>query len=626
MGTHGEHRSGYYFQAAKGGIVSRDAVEPLRYRVEPLRPSGHDFRVELTVPEPAPGGQRLTLPAWIPGSYLVRDFARNIVEISARGGDGEPVTLIKEDKQTWRAAPAQGPLLVRVVVHAHDPSVRSAWLDRRRGFFNGTSLFLEPAGHDHRPCELRLDPPAVGDVDGEWSVATALPPAGAAEGGFGRYRAADYATLIDSPVAMGPLARVGFEVAGVPHTIAISGQHRADLQRLAGDVQRICEEQVAVFGELPVTERYVFYLHVVGDGYGGLEHADSTALVAKRDHLPRPGGDVDADGYAELLGLFSHEYFHLWNVKRIRPAAFTPYELRGEVHTTLLWAFEGITSYYDDRALVTAGRIDREAYLERLGRVITRVLRGSGRHRQSVADSSFDAWTRFYQQDANAPNAIVSYYAKGALIALALDLLLRRDGGVRLDDVMGYLWREHGRPGIGVPEDGIQQAAEAVSGLDLGDFFARYVHGTEDPPLAELLDTVGVALHGRPRAGRDDRGGTAGSDSTVPAWIGAVVADEQGRTRVRTVHADSPAESAGLSPGDELVAVAGLRATAAGLDEILRRYPAGEALPVHALRGDELITTTLRAAEPPRDSFYLEMVAEPTAEQEQRREEWLGHP
>jgi predicted metalloprotease with PDZ domain len=606
--------------------VSRDAISPLRYRVDPLRPSAHEFAVELTIPEPAADGQQLVLPAWIPGSYLVRDFARHIVEIAAEDGDGDPVPLTKEDKQSWRAAPAKGPLVVRTVVHAHDPSVRSAWLDRRRGFFNGTSLFLEPEGHDHRPCELHLEPPTEGAVDGDWSVATALPPAGAAEGGFGAYRAADYATLIDSPVAMAPLARVGFEVAGVPHTIAISGQHRADLQRLAEDVQRICEEQVAVFGELPVTERYVFYLHVVGDGYGGLEHGDSTALVAKRDHLPRPGGDVDADGYAELLGLFSHEYFHLWNVKRIRPAAFTPYDLRGEVHTTLLWAFEGITSYYDDRALVTAGRIDREAYLERLGRVITRVLRGSGRHRQSVADSSFDAWTRFYQQDANAPNAIVSYYAKGALVALALDLLLRRDAGTRLDAVMRRLWTDYGRPGIGVPEDGVRAAAEAVSGLDLGDFFDRYVHGTEDPPLAELLATVGVRLGTRPRSGRDDRGGTPPGDSPAPAWTGAVVADDQGRARVRTVHAGSPAEAAGLSPGDELVAVAGLRATAAGLDEILRRYPAGEALAVHALRADELITTTLRPAEPPGDTFYLEFDSEAGTAEQQRREEWLGHP
>lgn len=606
--------------------MSRDAITPLRYRVVPLRPSAHEFAVELTIPEPAADGQRLILPAWIPGSYLVRDFARHIVEIAAEDGDGEPVRLDKEDKQTWRAAPAKGPLVLRTVVHAHDPSVRSAWLDRRRGFFNGTSLFLEPEGHDHRPCELDLEPPAEGSVDGEWTVATALTPAGAAEGGFGSYRAADYATLIDSPVAMAPLARVGFEVAGIPHTIAISGHHRADLPRLAEDVRAICEEQVAVFGELPVTERYVFYLHVVGDGYGGLEHADSTALVARRDHLPRPGGDVDADGYAELLGLFSHEYFHLWNVKRIRPAAFTPYDLRGEVHTTLLWAFEGITSYYDDRALVTAGRIDREAYLERLGRVITRVMRGSGRHRQSVADSSFDAWTRFYQQDANAPNAIVSYYAKGALVALALDLLLRRDAGTRLDDVMRRLWADYGRPGIGVPEEGIRATAEAVSGLDLGDFFARYVHGTEDPPLAELLATTGVALRTRPRGGRDDRGGTPPGDSPAPAWTGAVIADEQGRARVRTIHAGSPAEVAGLSPGDELVAVAGLRATAAGLDEILRRYPAGEALPVHALRGDELITTTLRPAEPPGDTYYLEFQPEAGEAEKQRREEWLGHP
>jgi predicted metalloprotease with PDZ domain len=236
--------------------------------------------------------------------------------------------------------------------------------------------------------------------------------AGAAPLGFGRYRAQGSADLIDHPVEMGDFLHTQFLAAGTPHEIAIYGRHRADLGRLSRDLQKVCEEHANLFGELP-PDRYLFLMMVVGQGYGGLEHRDSTSLICSRADLPVPGQTEVTEGYRRLLGLCSHEYFHLWNVKRIQPARIQSSDLSGEVHTRLLWAFEGFTSYYDDLALVRCGLITERDYLDLLAQTITRVMRVNGRTKQSVAESSFDAWTKFYKQDENAPNAIVSYYAKG---------------------------------------------------------------------------------------------------------------------------------------------------------------------------------------------------------------------
>ncbi len=283
-----------------------------------------------------------------------------------------------------------------------------------------------------------------------WRVATTLPSAGAAPWGFGAYRAANYDELIDHPVEMADFLVASFEAGGATHDVAITGKVNVDLDRLTTDLARICQWQVDLFGgargcRAPF-DRYLFQVAAVGDGYGGLEHRSSTSLCCKRDELPAPGMEGVTDDYRSFLGLASHEYFHSWNVKRIKPAAFVPYDLARESYTRQLWAFEGITSYYDDLALVRCGVIDAGSYLELLGQTITGVLRTPGRHVQSVADSSFDAWIKFYRRDENAPNAVVSYYAKGALVALALDLTLR-DAGASLDDLMRLLWQRHGAGG-----------------------------------------------------------------------------------------------------------------------------------------------------------------------------------
>jgi predicted metalloprotease with PDZ domain len=540
------------------------------------------------------------------------------VDVRATAG-GTPLAVGKIDKSTWRTAPVTGNVTVVAQVYAFDLSVRAAYLDDTRAYFNGPSVFLLPEGRADAPCIVEIVRPEGAAYAG-WRVATTLPPDDAPERGFGTYRAADYDELIDHPVEMGEFAWATFDVRGVPHEIAITGRHDADLSRLARDLSRICDWQIALFGEAPF-DRYLFQVTAVGDGYGGLEHRSSTSLLCRRDELPHLASDKIDDDYLTFLGLASHEYFHAWNVKRIKPAAFMPYDLMREAYTRQLWAFEGFTSYYDDLALVRSGVIEPARYLELLGRTATSVLRAPGRRTQSVADSSFDAWIKFYRQDENAPNAVVSYYAKGALVGCALDLVLRRDGNASLDDLMRALWQRYGQPGIGVPEDAIARLASELAGRDLAPFFARYVDGTEDPPLGELLADFGVTLHLRPSTGPKDRGGKPASGSAPRCTLGVRLGSDQ---RLSAVLRDGPAARAGLAGHDVLIAIDGLKATPERINAALSRHAPGETVEVHAFRRDELrrFEVTLDAA--PDDTCYLALDPTASPQAEARRNVWLA--
>ncbi len=594
---------------------------PHRYRIEPVDPAAHLFEVSLRIEAPDPEGQRLRMPAWIPGSYMIRDYARHVVELSAVS-KGEPVTVTKLDKSTWQADRVEDELTVVAKIYAFDTSVRGAHLDTTHGFFNGTCCFLEALGQGDHPCELEILPPPHTDA---WQVATSMRTDGAQRFGFGRYAAADYAELIDHPVEMGTLEVAEFEAGGVAHAIAIRGRIRADLDRLTSDLKAICEQHMSLLGKPADLDRYLFLLNAPGSGYGGLEHRWSSANICSRDSLPVVGEEKVSDAYRNLLGLLSHEYFHLWNVKRMKPAAFSPYRLHEESHTELLWVYEGITSYYDDLALLRAGCIDESSYLELIGQTVTRVLAGEGRLRQSVAESSFDAWTKFYKQDANAGNAIVSYYAKGSLIALTLDLYLRREtyGSVSLDDVMRKCWKRYGESGTGMSERGFEEACGEVSGLDLSSFFDTFVRGTDDLPLDELLDAHGIQLHLRPAATLSDKGGKS-ADAAAAVWLGATLRDGIGRTSVATVANGSPAETAGLAPGDELVAFDGLRISASTIDRRLKDFEPGDSVAVAAFRGDEFYETQLDLAAAPGRIAWLESVDDIDTETAGLKAAWLS--
>jgi predicted metalloprotease with PDZ domain len=575
---------------------------PIRYTLCPANPEAHLYEVTCRVEFPDPAGQRFALPAWIPGSYLIRDFARQIVSISAEAG-GKAIALHKIDKHTWQAEALKGKqaLTLTYQVYAWDLSVRGAHLDQTHAFFNGTSVFLRVLGQEESPCLVDLQAPK-GKAYAGWRVATALAPAhkekmAARPHGFGLYAATNYEELIDHPVEMGEFTLATFKACGVPHEVAITGRHDCDLERLTADLKKICEWQIRFFGEPAPMKKYVFLVTAVGDGYGGLEHRASTALLCSRDDLPYAGMKGLPERYRTFLGLCSHEYFHTWNVKRIKPAAFTPYDLDRENYTTLLWAFEGFTSYYDDLALLRSGVISEKDWLELTAKNIDNVLRGPGRLNQSLAESSFDAWSKYYRPDENTPNAVVSYYAKGALVALALDLTLRagtagkRGGHVSLDDVMRALWQRHGQTGLGVGDDDIRKIAEELSGLRLKRFFDAAVHGTQDLPLERLFKPFGMLL-------------TQSPGGEVPS-LGAKTSSENNEVRLSTVYTDSPAQQAGLSAGDVLVAIDGVRVTPVTLDRQLMRRRAGDCITVHAFRRDELRSVSLQLGQPNASSTNL---------------------
>jgi predicted metalloprotease with PDZ domain len=500
-----------------------------------------------------------------------------------------------------------GPLTLAYEVYAWDLSVRAAHLDGTHAFFNGTSVFLLPLDRAAEACRIDLFPPD-GAAHADWKVATGLAPArGTRRGGFGTYLAADYDELVDCPVEIGTFVTGRFVACGTPHEIAITGRvPQLDMARLTADLARICEAQIRLFE--PRTrrapfERYTFLLMAVGDGYGGLEHRNSTALLCKRDDLPFMGMTDATEGYRTFLGLASHEYFHSWNVKRIRPAAFVPYALDRENHTTLLWFFEGFTSYYDDLILARTGLLSERQYLGTLARTITTVLQRSGRLKQSLSDSSFDAWIKYYRPDENAPNSLVSYYQKGALVALALDLTIRRatHGRRSLDDVMRLLWRRWRKAGsayAGVAEGEVTEAAEAATGLQLARLVREWTEGTRDPDFAALLAPFGVSCMRR-----------VAVEPTHFALLG--LRSEGGDARVAHVYDGGPAQQAGLSSGDTLVAINGLRASGGKLDGLLTRYRPGDTVEVLAFRRDELMRFDVRLAlqAPPR--YTLERVAEP---------------
>lgn len=583
---------------------------PVQYTLRPVSPEAHLFEATVIVTHPAKDGQVFFLPAWIPGSYMIREFSKHIVEMEARAG-GKPVALRQLEKNRWQAAPVKGALTLRYLVYAFDLSVRGAYLDGERGFFNGTSVFLAAEGYENEPCAVEIHAPE-GKAYADWKVATSLPAVDIKKkSGFGGYQASSYDELIDHPVEMGEFQKVSFKACGVPHEFVVSGHFQGDLKRLAEDTKKICEYQIKLFGEPAPFERYVFMLFVGKDIYGGLEHRASTALVANRDDLPAPGAAEVSDGYLKLLGLISHEYFHSWNVKRMKPAAFTPYDLNREGMTRLLWAFEGITSYYDDLALVRSGLICEKRYLGLLAETITGVQRGAGRMKQTLEQSSFEAWTKYYRQDENSPNSIVSYYTKGSLAALALDLLIRRDskGKQSLDDVMRALWSKWLADGKGLEEDEWEKIAIETTGLKLKPFFDLALRSTQDLPLLELLKSQGVELKFEAAQGASDRGGVvdAFAGKPAPLTLGVKTAADAAGVKLVQVLDGGAAQQAGLSGGDVVVAVDKLRAY--DLDKQLARLAAGDKIKLHAFRRDELMTFDVAPLAAPEDTCRLKLEA-----------------
>ena len=516
----------------------------------------HQWHITLKFQNPSDSSVVLKLPNWVPGSYLIRDFSRHIITISAECG-GQPAALSQTAKNIWQTSPKSGHWVIRYIVYAFDLSVRGSFLDINRGFFDGSCLFFSIEGRLKDTHSLSFN-----DLPKEWRIATSMPTTGS-----NTFQTTSYHDLIDHPVELGNIEFLDFETGGIPHRIALSGHYPDfDRDRLVSDIRKICETELTMFPSPAPFTHYLFLLHVGDNIYGGLEHISSTALLADRHSLPPHSMGEANDAYTQLLGLFSHEYFHAWNVKSIKPAAFTPYDLDCENYTEQLWAFEGITSYYDDLFLARSRTIAPEVYLRLLAQSITRVQQTKGRLKQSLAESSFTAWNKFYKQDENSPNAIVSYYQKGALAALCLDLAIRSKSSGRhtLDSVMQQHYRNWLDTRQGIPEKQWQARCQAFTGLDLEDFFQTTLYTTSDLPLAELLATIGIGLQwqAQPRS----HGGAflpePPTETPAPASdFGARFKQNSDHATLTHVFNGGSAENAALCPQDKIIAIDGYACT-----------------------------------------------------------------
>ena len=553
----------------------------------------HSFHVRLRITGNHPSGVTLSLPNWIAGSYMIRDFARHIVSIRAYNNNGQSIALTPVNQFSWQSSGFNATLNVEYEVFAHDPSVRTAYLDNETGFFNATSLCLSIAEYADQPHALTLVATAHTQ---KWQVATQLSRADSTpEYGFGDYLAANYDELADRPVRMGRLNWLQFSINGIPHRVAISGEFdNLNAQRLSKDIQAICAEQLRLFEpNIKTTHQapfssYLFMVDVRESGYGGLEHRDSTALLCSRESLPSAADTESArrPAYIEFLGLVSHEYFHSWNVKRIKPANFVSYDLTQPTDTSLLWFFEGVTNYYDDLILHRAGILSETQYFDLLNRNVDSVFRQRAQLRQTVTEAGFYAWTKYYQPTENSPNANVNYYVKGCLIALCIDLFIRHNSRdhFSLDDVMRQLWQDFGRDFYhtdaprGVTLADIQTAIERYAGGSAQDLLYVALFSTQTLPLNLLLLTQGLHLKYNPRK---------------TAQLGATLKKTTEGWLVERVLSDSMAERAGVAPQDVLIAMNRFKLDKTP-DDLFVQYARNATIPLAFWRDGILHNTQLR--------------------------------
>ncbi|MCA1619945.1 MAG: PDZ domain-containing protein [Acidobacteria bacterium] len=579
----------------------------IAYTVSMPRPHTHLFEVSarLQYRRDAPATVDLVLPVWTPGSYLVREFARHVQDFAAEDGAGRALQWAKVSKNTWRVESGGArEVRARYSVYANELSVRTSELNDRHAFWNNANLLMYPDGHLGAPSTLRVEP------FGGWKIATGLTPA---EGSADTFRAENFDVLYDSPFLVGDFKTLPFEVRGVPHRIVVDGVGGYDAERLRREAQRVVEAAVAVMGEIPYRE-YTFMLMLAAARGGGLEHANSSALILKRF------GFSTAEDWLAVHTLFAHEVFHAWNVKLIRPDVLGPFDYTRENYTRLLWVAEGVTNYYESLLVRRAGLMTDRQYLDLMAAEIQRLQETPGRLKQSLEEASFDAWIEYYRRDEHTVNSAVSYYDKGAVVALMLDLEIRgRSNGARsLDDVMRALYEDFYKKDRNFTSQDFQRAAERAAGGSLEEFFRRYVRGRDELNYDAALGLAGLRL--------DTESNRAGRPAVAAAHLGATLEEKDGRLSVTAVPAGTPAHEQGLYALDQIVAVDGYRATLDFLNARISDKRPGDRLALAVFRGDELRTLDIKLGG--RAAAVYRIVPTPGATEQQRRayQSWLGAP
>ncbi len=571
----------------------------ITYRVAMPHPESHLFEVVLLVQGYSLPVLDLKLPVWTPGSYLVREYAKHLQDFSAKAGEN---TLLwrKIAKNHWQVETANldnQTIEIRYRIFANELSVRTNHLDATHGYFNGAAIFFRIPRLDTQPMQIAIAPQT------DWQVTTPLP---AVAGQINTYIAADFDTLVDSPFEIGKQQIYQFEALGKAHELAIwGGKSNIDPEKVIADTQKIIEVEAKIFGGLPY-DRYLFLLHLSTQGNGGLEHKYACSL-----NYPR-FGFRNVDKYNRFMQLVAHEFFHLWNVKRIRPKALEVFDYDRENYTPSLWFSEGTTSYYDLTIPLRAGIYDIKTFLQNLGKEITRYELTPGRWVQPVSESSLDAWIKLYRPEANSNNSQISYYLKGEMVSLLLDLLIREkhDNQKSLDDVMLKMWQQFGQEEIGFTPQQLQEVITSVADINLTDFFAKYVDGTEELPFNQYLEPFGLQI--------------ASDDGEPTPYLGIKVASEHGREVIKFVETSTPAHAAGIDPGDELLAIDGIRVTAAGISDRLQDYQGGDTIEVTVFHQEQLRQYQVTLEAPRPTSYQVKPVSNPTEEQQQNFAGYLG--
>ncbi|KQE14999.1 PDZ domain-containing protein [Acinetobacter pittii] len=550
--------------------------------------------VHVTIRFLANPNQELWLPTWIPGSYLIREFSKHIESVKAYDEAGRLLDIKKTSKNRWRLFNTDHELMtIEYDVYAYDLSVRGAYVDQTRLYINPACVCLALEGQEQSACEVEVFLP---DELKHFQLATGLASKSLVKGRF-TLKADHYDQLIDSPFELADQTRFSFETNGIGHEFVISGSHNTNIDRLKADIERICAAEINMFGSAPF-KNYTFMTMATGNSYGGLEHCNSTSLITPRDDLPKSNEPTEpSKDYQRFLGLCSHEYFHSWLVKFIRPENFANYNLHQEGYTSLLWIFEGFTSYYDDLILLRSGVISQKSYLDLLKAQIDRYLQNPGRFVQTVAESSFDAWIKFYRQDENSNNAGTSYYNKGSLVALCLDLGLRLRGS-SLDALMRRLY-ENTQNGLQVNERTIFDLCKELTGDSWIEQINHLINTTDELPLDQLFPEFGLSYRVK-------------TDKSLP--LGLKLVDKPEGVLVQSARRDSAAAKAGISANDVIIAIDGLKATTKLVEKYAKQ---GGTYTVFAFRRDELLSFEVECAT--SDLTEVELIIEDQA----KTEKWL---
>ncbi|MGB3404052.1 MAG: M61 family metallopeptidase [Microcoleaceae cyanobacterium] len=574
------------------------------YQVELPQPESHLFEVQMQVSIEQLISQGLNtgildvkMPVWTPGSYLVREYARHLQEFTAFDPSENPISVCKVAKNHWQLSTRNvEEITIKYRVFANELTVRTNHLDSSHGYFNGAALFLYIPGYESHPISVEIIPPS------NWQVTTVLPQLSDKKNTF---IAENFDVLVDTPFEIGQHQTIAFEAAGKSHEIAIWGEGNADAEKMIPDFQKIIETESNLFGGLPY-EHYLFLLHLSGSGYGGLEHKACCTL-----NYPR-FGFRDTEKYNRFLQLVAHEFFHLWNVKRIRPKALETFDYDQENYTPSLWFCEGTTSYYDLLIPLRAKIYDAQTFLKALSKDITRLQTIPGRNIQPLNESSWDAWIKLYRRDANSDNNQISYYLKGQLVSLLLDLLIRNRHNHQksLDNVMVQMWQQFGQPEIGYTPDELKKVIESVAEMDLTDFFEQFIYSTTELPYNQYLETVGLQLK-------------AETTDTAPR-MGIKVVSDTGVEKIQFVESGSPAEAAGVESGDELLAINGFRVKADQISDRLQDFQPGDRVELTLFHQDQLRTCQLTLTSPQPNLYKIVSLDQPSPESQRNFTQWLG--